>query len=648
MEKRKKAKSKKGEKNEENSTMGIEEAQSVSTMKAIEDVQMSEKQDVAEMKGDHKRDKRKKNKNKETTDTEAEIEKKGAREGELTGTFSEDGSADAMGNVERKTKKREKKKIKDERFEKGNTEEVEGNESEKQPEGDSISRKKSHKEAKKERKNQKALRNHEDGDIEKEGGKDGKGTGTGSEHCKVNDMDLVERKKRKREKEKSKYDKKSEAKLDSGTGDDSRRTVDNGNDCVKVFGIFNEGHVEDSCEKAGMKGKKKKARKEYDESNSSSLQQQHMPEDVEGNTLLNNYDGNVTKEHERKKKKHKTADQKYSADNDSNGLMRTDERQNNEVVDANKGKKKKIERGGNGSDAIGGNEVEHANKGKKKQTKSAENGPDDIRDNGLESGNKKKKKDQISRKWGNDEEEDLVRGKRFTREEDEIVKKAVFNYIANHDLGDEGLDMVLNCKKHPQLKGCWKEIGSAIPYRPYTAIYYRAQVLFRRSESRKWTQEEYDEILKYQEEHGNQWRALADELGKHRWHVKDTWRRIKLTNRKKGNWSQGEYQELFDLVNTDLQARVFEEKRSKHGMLRDNICWTAISDRLSTRPQATCCIKWYKQLTSPMVNMETSHLLNKSKYWLNGIAHIFLRQERPGKANQEFLDVAIAAMESEA
>ncbi|KAL0335738.1 UNVERIFIED_CONTAM: hypothetical protein Sradi_4785700 [Sesamum radiatum] len=518
MEKRNKAKTKKGEKNDKTSTMGIEEAQSISTIKAVEDVKMSEKQDVAELKGGHKRDKRKKNKNKETTDAEAEIEK-GAREVELTGTYSEDGSGDAMGNVERKTKKREKKKIKDERFERGNTEEVEGNESEKLPQGESISRTKSHKEAKKERKNQKALRNHEDGDIEEEGGKDWKGAGTGSEHCKVNDVDLIERKKRKREKEKSKYDKKSEAKLDSGTGDDSRRTVDNENDSVKVFGIFDEGRIEGSCEKAGMKGKKKRARKESDEGNSSLLQQQHMPEDVEGNTLSNNYDGYVMKEHERKKKKHKTADQQYSADNDSSDLMLTDERRNNEVVDANKGKKK--------------------------HTKSVENGPDDTRDNGLESGYKKKEeKDQISRKWGNDEEEDLVRGKRFTREEDEIVKEAVFKYIANHDLGDQGLDMVLNCKKHPQLKGCWKEIGSAIPYRPYTASYYRAQVLFRRSESRKWTQEEYDEILKYQEEH---------------------------------------------------------EKRSKHGMLRDNICWTAISDRLSTRPQASCCIKWYKQLTSPMV-----------------------------------------------
>ncbi|KAL2479254.1 myb family transcription factor [Forsythia ovata] len=104
-----------------------------------------------------------------------------------------------------------------------------------------------------------------------------------------------------------------------------------------------------------------------------------------------------------------------------------------------------------------------------------------------------------------------------------------------------------------------------------------------------------------QKEHGNQWRALADELGKHSWHVKDTWRRIKLPNIKKGHWSQEEYQGLFDLVNSDLQEKVFEEKRSKHGMLRDNICWTAISDKLSTRNQANCCLKCYGQLTSPMV-----------------------------------------------
>lgn len=199
------------------------------------------------------------------------------------------------------------------------------------------------------------------------------------------------------------------------------------------------------------------------------------------------------------------------------------------------------------------------------------------------------------------EEENLVRGMRFSKLEDEIVKEAVHKYIEIHNLGEEGLEKVLNSRSYPEVKGCWKEIGSAIPYRPSTAVYSRAQILFRRSESRKWTEEEYEMVRKFQKENGNNWKVLADELGKHRWHVKDTWRRLKLPNRNKGQWTQEEYQTLFDLVNTDLRLKLSEEKKSKHGMLRDNIAWGAISERLSTRTDANCCLKWYDQLTSAMV-----------------------------------------------
>ncbi|CAI9099690.1 OLC1v1036549C1 [Oldenlandia corymbosa var. corymbosa] len=44
-----------------------------------------------------------------------------------------------------------------------------------------------------------------------------------------------------------------------------------------------------------------------------------------------------------------------------------------------------------------------------------------------------------------------------------------------------------------------------------------------------------------------------------------------------------------------------DEKKSKHGMLRDNVPWTSISNKLTTRAQHSCCHKWYRQLTSPMV-----------------------------------------------
>ncbi|XP_041998286.1 cyclin-D-binding Myb-like transcription factor 1 [Salvia splendens] len=315
----------------------------------------------------------------------------------------------------------------------------------------------------------------------------------------------------------------------------------------------------------------------------------------------------------KKKKNYKddlpAAQQKYvDSDSNTNSVLNTKETQNNEAAEFTiEGKKRKSNVLENGSSDERDNEAEYAKKGKRRKTCLVVKGSDDT------SPNKSNKKVRFSDRVevftlpprshtedGNVEKENLVMGKRFTREEDEVVKGAVMKYIEEHELGDEGLQMILNSGKHPEVKGCWKEIASSIPYRPGSAIYYRARILFMRSKSRKWTREEYDMILKYQEEHGNKWRALADELGKHAWHVKDTWRRIKV-RRKKGNWSQEEYQRLFDLVNTDLQLKLSEEKKSKHGMLRDNICWSAISDELSTRPQSTCCLKWYNQLTSPMV-----------------------------------------------
>ncbi|KAI3809927.1 hypothetical protein L1987_19530 [Smallanthus sonchifolius] len=135
------------------------------------------------------------------------------------------------------------------------------------------------------------------------------------------------------------------------------------------------------------------------------------------------------------------------------------------------------------------------------------------------------------------------------------------------------------------------------------AVYYRAHILFEWGEARSWTPEEIELLKKFHEEHGNNWKKLAEELGKHRFHVKDTWRRVKLENLKAGKWSQEEYQNLYDLVNLDLQIKINgeENRNSKHGMLRDNIPWTAISEKLTTRSDAICWMKWYNQLTSSLV-----------------------------------------------
>ncbi|KAK1417035.1 hypothetical protein QVD17_26157 [Tagetes erecta] len=200
------------------------------------------------------------------------------------------------------------------------------------------------------------------------------------------------------------------------------------------------------------------------------------------------------------------------------------------------------------------------------------------------------------------EDDNLVRGKRFTPEEDEIVKDAVLQYVKLHNLGEKGLEMVMNCHSYPEIKDCWSKIGTCIPYRPPGAIYYRAHTLFERSEKREWTKEETEFLQECYEKYGNNWKLVADALGKNRIHVKDKWRRIKLPNQKAGKWSQEEYQNLFDLVNMDLQLKVAtQEKKTMHGMLKDNISWGAISDKLSTRTDCVCCMKWYSQLTSSLV-----------------------------------------------
>ncbi|KAL4376914.1 hypothetical protein GQ457_02G004090 [Hibiscus cannabinus] len=222
---------------------------------------------------------------------------------------------------------------------------------------------------------------------------------------------------------------------------------------------------------------------------------------------------------------------------------------------------------------------------------------DDLTDDA----NKDDEKDDLTDDANKDDKKGLVYGKRYSKEEDELVMNAVAEYIESHNLGDEGLNMVMNCRGHSQVRNCWKEIQTAIPWRPVNSVYHRAHVIFERDEKHPWTPEELEVVQKFVEKHGPKWRLLADSLGKHRHHVKDTWRRIRLTNTNKGRWSQQEYQSLFDLVNLDLSMKANQERISKHGMLRDNICWTAISDKLETRPFVSCCDQWYRKLTSPMV-----------------------------------------------
>ncbi|CAN6208459.1 unnamed protein product [Urochloa humidicola] len=195
----------------------------------------------------------------------------------------------------------------------------------------------------------------------------------------------------------------------------------------------------------------------------------------------------------------------------------------------------------------------------------------------------------------------LVHGQRFTPEEDAILMEAIEKYAEMRQLGEKGLEMIRECIKHPETRGCWAEIATSLPHRPVMAVYKRARILLYRSAERKWTPEEYEIVRRSVENNGTSWKTLATELGKSEIHVKDTWRRMKPKNLKKGAWTQDEYQNLFDLVNLDLRVKAHQKIAPTHRQLRDNISWEAISEKLTTRNNKDCCVKWYQQLASPLV-----------------------------------------------
>uniref|UniRef100_A0A0D9WPL9 Myb-like domain-containing protein n=1 Tax=Leersia perrieri TaxID=77586 RepID=A0A0D9WPL9_9ORYZ len=201
----------------------------------------------------------------------------------------------------------------------------------------------------------------------------------------------------------------------------------------------------------------------------------------------------------------------------------------------------------------------------------------------------------------NSAESEVVHGVRFTPEENATLLEAINNYIEMKQLGENGLDMIRASGKHPELKGCWAEIAKSLPHRPIQAIYKRARILLFRSDERKWTPEEYEKIRRHVEQNGTSWISLAQQLGKSEIHLKDTWRRIKPKNLKAGPWTQDEYQNLFDLVNLDLRVKAHQKYNAGNRKLRDNIAWEAISDKLTTRNHKNCCLKWYHQLASPLV-----------------------------------------------
>jgi len=78
------------------------------------------------------------------------------------------------------------------------------------------------------------------------------------------------------------------------------------------------------------------------------------------------------------------------------------------------------------------------------------------------------------------------------------------------------------------------------------------------------------------ERNGKSWKELATDIGKSEIHLKDTWRRMKPKNLKKGAKTQDEYQNLFDLVNLDLRVKAHQKIAPSHRQVCDSLSLSII------------------------------------------------------------------------
>ncbi|URE25350.1 SANT [Musa troglodytarum] len=182
-------------------------------------------------------------------------------------------------------------------------------------------------------------------------------------------------------------------------------------------------------------------------------------------------------------------------------------------------------------------------------------------------------------------EKPLIQGKRFTPEEDEKIKEAIDEYVQAHQLGEEGKSVhtgrywcidawypiTYRRLKEEEKQGEEEGIDShgGREGRRKSRQWRKWWRKRRKHTRNRWWEEgsRMGALDMFHAKHGADWKTLAAQIGKHRIHLKDCWRRIKSPNFRRGTWSQDEYQTLFDLVNLDLRMKAFEEKKTKHGMV---------------------------------------------------------------------------------
>ena len=142
------------------------------------------------------------------------------------------------------------------------------------------------------------------------------------------------------------------------------------------------------------------------------------------------------------------------------------------------------------------------------------------------------------------------------------------------------------------------EIAKDFPTRNPKQIYgFATRYYDPNNHKGKWSEEEKEQLADLVELKGEKWKEIGEILERAGASCRDKWRSMK-NKYQRGDWTPEELSQLKQLVNEQLAARGAAPGRgpgegNEHLPVRDNINWKAISLKLKTRSENTCCQKWY-------------------------------------------------------
>ncbi|XP_050175960.1 transcription termination factor 1 isoform X1 [Myiozetetes cayanensis] len=208
---------------------------------------------------------------------------------------------------------------------------------------------------------------------------------------------------------------------------------------------------------------------------------------------------------------------------------------------------------------------------------------------------------------------------RFTQKENNQIRKNVEEFLSISGL--DSAEKLLFTSRYPEEKAtinhlkaehefCAK-ISEGIP-RPWRLIYYRARKMFDSNNYKgRYTDEEKEQLKKYQAMHGNDWKKISELMSRSNLSVAMKFSEIKSAVNY-GPWTKEEIQKLKHAVKEVVRKRV--ERGSSPSSVerpdwdlwvdRETLCqqlpWTEIETKVGSRFWRQCKQKWNTILVKKM------------------------------------------------